>query len=88
MLAGDVTSIWLDEELFFAADRPVDLAMKRSAEGTSMTVTAPDTSWIRFKSAKPAACLLNGREEISRYDQGTGMVWTQVNAGKTEIVAC
>ena len=86
-LAGDVTSIWLDGELRFLADRPVDIAMRRSAQGLRMNLTASACAWIRFKSVKPELLSLNGRENKFHYDEPTGMVWLQVHAGKSEIVA-
>lgn len=85
-LAGEVTSIWLDRELCFVADLPVDIALKWSAEATRVNVTATDSTWIRFKSGKPNSRYLNGRDGKIRYDEQTGMEWAQVPAGKTEIV--
>jgi len=85
-LAGDVTSIWLDGELHFAADRPVDIAMQRTAAGTAVNVSAPETAWIRFQSEQPGSRFSNGPNGKLRYDALTGMAWAQVPAGKTEIV--
>ncbi len=85
-LAGDVTSVWLDGELHFVADRPVDIALRRSAQGARVNVTATDTTWIRFKSDKPASCSLNGRNGKFHYDEATGLVWARASAGKTEIL--
>ena len=85
LLAGDVTSIWLDGELHFVADRPVDVALKRWAEGMKVSVTAADTTWVRFKSSKPSSDSRNGQNGEVHYDAPTGMVWVQVQAGKTEI---
>ena len=85
-LAGDVTSIWLDGELRFVADRPVDVALNWSADGTSVSVNATDTTWIRFKSVKPRARAMIGRVSRIHYDDLTAMAWVQVQAGKTEII--
>ena len=85
-LAGDLTSLWLDGELHFLADRPVDIALRRSAGGVRLNVTAPDPAWIRFKSVKPDKFSLNGRDDKFYYDKATGMVWAQARAGKTEIL--
>ncbi len=85
-LAGDVTSLWLDGELHFVADRPVDIALRRSAEGMRLNITAPDPAWIRFKSVKPDKFSLNGRDEEFHYDEATDMVWAQARAGKSKIL--
>ncbi|MCY4073442.1 MAG: DUF4962 domain-containing protein [Chloroflexi bacterium] len=85
-LAGEVTSLWLDGELHFVADRPVDIALRRSAEGARLNITAADSAWIRFKSAKPNKFSLNGRDDQFHYDEATGMVWARVRAGKTKIL--
>ena len=85
-LAGDVTSIWLDGELHFAADRPVDLALGRSAAGMRLRVTACAPGWIRFKSEKPGSRALNGRPGAIHYDEGAGMAWFQAPAGQTEVL--
>ena len=84
-LAGEVTSIWLHDELHFVADRPVDVALKRSSEGTRVNVTAADATWVRFKSSKPSSNFRNGRNGDIHYDAPTGMAWVQVPAGKTKI---
>ncbi len=85
-LAGDVTSIWLDGELHFIADRPVDIALGPAAEGTIANVTASDRTWIRFKSFKPTSLSLGSRDCRFHYDEPTGMIWVQAQAGKSEIV--
>ena len=85
-LAGDVTSIWLDGQLHFVADRPVDIALRRSAEGLRVDITAPDPAWIRFKSVKPDKYSRNGRDEEFHFDEATGMVWDRARAGKTKIL--
>ena len=85
-LAGDVTSIWLDGQLHFVADRPVDLALQRRSEGIVAGVTAADQTWIRFKSFKPRSLALGGRDCQYHYDEPTGMAWVQAPAGKSEIV--
>lgn len=84
-LAGEVTSIWLDGELHFVADRPVDVALKRGTERTRVCVSAPDSTWIRFKSGEPSAGSRNGRNREIHYDAPTGMVWVQAQAGKTDF---
>ena len=85
-LAGDATSIWLDGELHFIADRPLDIALRPAAEGIIANVTASDRTWIRFKSFKPASLSLGSRDCRFHYDEPTGMTWLQVQAGKSEIV--
>ncbi len=86
MLAGELTSLWLAGALHFLADRPVDLAWRRSAAGLELEITAPASAWIRFKSFKPKTVSLNGSENKSfHYDEATGLVWLQAPAGKTEI---
>ena len=85
LFAGDVTSIWLEGELHFVADRPVDVALNWSIEDTRVSVTALDTTWVRFKSSKPGSDSCNGRNGGVHYDAATAMAWVQVQAGKTEI---
>lgn len=85
LLAGDVTSIWLDNELHFVADRPVDIALRQSPAAARASVTACGPTWIRFKSVKPCSQILNGRDGKLHYDEPTGMVWAHVPAGKSEI---
>lgn len=85
-LAGDVTSIWLDGALQFAADRPVDVAMQRTAAGTVANVSAPDGAWIRVKGKPPGSLSPDGRNGRLRYDALTGMAWAQAPAGKSELV--
>jgi hypothetical protein len=85
-LAGDVTSIWLDGELHFVADRPVDIALRPAAEGIIVNLTAADRTWIRFKSFKPRSLALGGRACRYHYDEPTGMAWVQAQPGKSEIV--
>ncbi len=85
-LAGDVTSIWLDGALHFAADRPVDVAMQRTTAGTVANVSAPDGAWIRVKGKPPGSLSPNGRNGKLRYDTLTGMAWVQAPAGKSELV--
>ena len=86
-LAGDATSIWLDDELYFAADRPVDIAIAHSAVGARVNVTAPDSTWIRFKCDEPRSLARDGCDQQYRYDELTGVVWVLVPAGKSEICA-
>lgn len=85
-LAGDVTSLWLDGELHFLADRPVDMAWQRTGEDLRLQVIARDRAWIRFKSVKPGKFSLNGRDGKFHYDDTTGMVWARAHAGATEIL--
>ena len=85
-LASDVTSIWLDGELHFVADRPVDVAFRRRSGDLRVTVTAADTTWIRFKCAAPASRVPNGRQKRLAYDEATGMAWAQARAGKSEFL--
>ena len=85
-LAGDVTSIWLDGELYFVADRPVGVAWRRLDEATHVNITAADSTWIRVKSDKPASHGANGRNDKIHYDEPTGMAWMNLCAGTTEVV--
>ncbi len=85
-LAGDVTSLWLDGELHFLADRPVDIALRRSAESLRLKVAASEPAWIRIKSVKPDKFSLNGGDDKFHYDEATGMVWARARAGKTKIL--
>ena len=85
-LAGDVTSIWLDGELHFVADRPVNVAIRRSNVGTRVNVTAPDPTWIRFRCSEPGELSQNGGADKFHYDAATGMAWAQAPAGKTEFL--
>jgi len=85
LLAGEVTSIWLDGELHFVADRPVDVGLNWGTEGMTLNVSAPDATWIRFKSSRPRSGSLNGRAGEVHYDALTGMAWVQAPAGKTNI---
>ena len=88
LLAGEVTSIWLGGELHFVSDRPVNIALNWSIEDTRVSVTALDATWVRFKSSKPSSVSGNGRSGGVHYDALTGMVWVQVQAGKTEFSVC
>ncbi len=85
-LAGDVTSLWLDDALHFVADTPVDVALRRADKCLRVAVSARNSAWIRFKSGKPASYALNGRADKFHYDAATGMVWAQVGTGKSEIL--
>ena len=84
-LAGDVTSIWLDGELHFVADRPVDIARQDFAGGAGLSISARDQAWVRFKSDKPTAIRLNGRDCAWRHDEATGMIWLRAPAGKSKL---
>ena len=85
-LAGGVASIWLDGELHFVADRPVDVALRWSPESLRVNIAATAPTWIRFKSVKPVSDALNGRKGMLQYDEATGLAWVQVPAGKTEVL--
>ena len=84
-LAADVTCIWLDGELHFAADRPVDIALRRTRTFTRVNVTATDTTWIRFKCAPPDSRSPNGQSKGLAYDEATGMAWAQAGPGISEF---
>ena len=84
-LAGDVTSIWLDGELYLVADRPVDIALRQVKEGKRMRVTSTDDTWLRFRSDKPKTLQVNGREWAFQYDEATGMAWVRLPSGKSEL---
>lgn len=85
-LAGDVTSIWLDGELHFVADRPVDVTLHRMSTSLRVNLRSADTAWICFKCEAPAGRLHNGRDSGLAYDEATGMAWAQAQAGKSEFV--
>ncbi len=85
LLAGEVTNMWIDGALHFVSDRPVDVALNWSTANTRVSITALDTTWVRFKSSKPSSDSCNGRNGGVHYDAPTGMAWVQVQAGKTEI---
>ena len=84
-LAGAVTSIWLDGELRFVADRPVDITWRQAADCQRVNISARDDTWVRLRSDKPAALRLNGRDRRCQHDQATGMLWLQVPAGKSTL---
>ncbi len=84
-LAGDVTSIWLDGELHFVADRPVDITWRQVDDRICVTISARDDAWLRLKSDKPAALHLNGGDCQFQHDAATGMIWVRVGAGKSEL---
>ena len=84
-LAGNVTSIWLDGEMHFVADRPVDIAWRQADDRICVTISARDDAWLRLKSDKPAALHLNGGDCPYQHDAATGMIWVRVGAGKSEL---
>ena len=86
MMAGAATSIWLDGELHFAADLPLDLALRHNAESTRLDLQAAGRAWIRFQCRQPRAVSLNGRAAAFHYDEATGLAWLRASAGQSEIV--
>jgi hypothetical protein len=84
-LAGDVTSIWLDGELHFVADRPVNIALRQAEDCASLGVATADHTWLRVSSDRPRALYLNGSEWAYQYDEATGMIWLRVPAGRSEL---
>ncbi len=84
-LAGDVTSIWLDGELNFVADRPVNIALRQAEDCTSLRVATADHTWLRVSSDSPRALYLNGSEWPYQYDEATGMIWVYTPAGRSEL---
>lgn len=85
-LAGAATSVWLDGELYFVADRPLDIALAFTAESIIVNIAATDPAWIRFKSFKPASVSLDGRACGYHYDEPTGVAWVEAPAGKSNFV--
>ena len=65
----------------------MDIAIAHSAVGARVNVTAPDSTWIRFKCDEPRSLARDGCDQQYRYDELTGVVWVQVQAGKSELCA-
>ena len=84
-LAGEVTSVWLDGELHFVADRPVDIALRQVTGSTRARVACADETWVRFRIPKPKTLYVNGREWAFQYDEATGMAWVRLPSGKSEL---
>ncbi len=85
-LAGDASAIWLDGELQFLADRPVDIGWRRTETGARLQVDAPAGTWLRFKSGSPRTIHCNGSEADYEYDSLSEMVWLRAGAARCEIL--
>ena len=84
-MAGDVTSLWLDDELHLTADWPVSVGCEQSALETKLQVAAAKPTWLRFKSKPPNQLGMDGGTPPWRYDALTGMVWIQIPAKTAQI---
>ena len=84
-IAGDVTSLWLDSELYFMADLPVNAGWRKQGVASHLTIDAAKPTWIRFRSAQPNSLTRNNAAVDYHYDALTAMVWIKVPAGTSEI---
>lgn len=84
-MAGEATSVWLDDELHLTADWPVNVGWRQSGLETRIRVAAARPTWLRFKSNNPHRLWTNDGAAAYRYDALTGMVWIRVSAKTTQI---
>lgn len=84
-MAGDVTSLWLDGELYLIADYPINVGYQQSALETNLQVAAAKPTWLRFKSKPPNRLKTDDGAPPHHYDALTGMVWIHVPAKTTQI---